>query len=190
MTKPVLDTAFLAGGCFWCLEAVFQELKGVCTVVSGYMGGSLKAPTYEQVCSGVSGHAELVRVEFDFSVISFREILEIFFAIHDPTQLNRQGNDVGSQYRSAIFFASDAQHIEASSLIEEMRRDNWFVRPVVTQVLPASQFFPAEAAHQNYYRRNPGQAYCAMVVAPKLQKIRASFSTYLKPFGGAEGGVV
>jgi len=167
----------LAGGCFWCLDAVYRELRGVHRVVCGYMGGHLPQPDYEAVCTGRSGHAEVVRIEFDPAVVSFRE-LEVFFVIHDPTQLNRQGNDVGSQYRSAIFWSDVSQREEASPLLAELTPA--FAAPIVTELSPAGRFYPAEDDHQDYFRRHPGQGYCAFVVAPKLHKFRAKFAHLMK----------
>lgn len=175
-----LDSQFalLAGGCFWCLDAVFRDVKGVKSLTSGYMGGELSDPSYEAVCSGTSGHAELVRIEFDPAVVSYRELLEVFFVIHDPTQLNRQGNDVGSQYRSAIFWLDEAQRDCAQQMLVDLAPA--FAAPIVTELSPATQFYPAEEYHQDYFRRNPGQGYCAFVVAPKLQKFRAKFARLMK----------
>lgn len=175
------DTATLGGGCFWCLEAVFEQLRGVESVTSGYSGGTIGRPTYEQVCSGNTGHAEVVKVEFDPTVISFREILEIFFAIHDPTTLNRQGADVGTQYRSVIFYHSDEQKAIAEQLIAELNDEAVYSRPIVTQLVPATDFYAAEDYHQGYYRGNPMQGYCQAVIAPKLAKFRQAFSEKLKP---------
>jgi peptide-methionine (S)-S-oxide reductase len=169
-----LETATLAGGCFWCLEAVYDEMEGVNSVMSGYMGGPTKNPSYKAVCTGTTGHAEVVQIEFDPDVTTFRDLLEVFFVIHDPTTLNRQGNDVGSQYRSAIFYHSDAQRETAEAVIREIAAA--FRNPVVTQVVPAAEFYPAEDYHQEYYRNNPNQGYCAYVVAPKLDKFRQKFA--------------
>ncbi len=168
----------LGGGCFWCLEAVYQEIKGVQRVESGYAGGHQLHPTYEQVCSGGSGHAEVVRVVFDTDEVNYRDLLEVFFTIHDPTTLNRQGNDIGSQYRSVIFFNSPEQEETAKHVIAEMA--NVWDAPIVTQLLPLPTFYKAEAHHQNYFRNHPGQGYCAMVVAPKVAKLRKIFSGKLK----------
>lgn len=168
------ETATLAGGCFWCLEAVFQQVKGVQHVVSGYIGGQVPHPTYEQVCQGSTGHAEAVRITFDPSRISFRELLEIFFTIHDPTTLNRQGNDVGTQYRSAIYFHTPEQQDCAKHVIAEMA--NVWDAPIVTELRAVDTWYPAEDYHQNYYRNNPLQGYCAFVVAPKVAKFRKTFS--------------
>jgi peptide-methionine (S)-S-oxide reductase len=166
--------ATLGGGCFWCLEAVYEELEGVVDVESGYSGGSVGNPTYRQVCEGDTGHAEVVRLEFDPDRISYAEILEVFFAIHDPTTLNRQGNDVGTQYRSVIFFHNPQQQRIAAEVIEQAR--SAYGRDIVTQVVPAAPYFRAEEYHQEYFRRNPGQGYCMAVVAPKLEKFRRTFA--------------
>ncbi len=167
------ETATLGGGCFWCLEAVFDEVRGVTDVVSGYTGGGgTNPPTYEQVCSGRTGHAEVVQVEFDPAEIAFREILEIFFAIHDPTTLNRQGNDVGTQYRSAIFYHSEEQRRIAREVIAGIGRG----QTIVTEVAPAPVFYPAESYHQDYYKNHPEQGYCAFVVGPKVSKFRKTFA--------------
>jgi peptide-methionine (S)-S-oxide reductase len=174
------ETATLAGGCFWCLEAVFLELKGVEKVESGYAGGDLPSPTYEQVCSGNTGHAEVVRVTFDPSVISYRELLEIFFTIHDPTTLNRQGADVGTQYRSAIFFHSVAQKATAEQVIAALEAEHVWGSRIVTQVVPYETFYEAEEYHRDYYRRNPEQGYCRIVIAPKVSKLRKAFFEKLK----------
>lgn len=171
------EIATLGGGCFWCLEAVYQELKGVQQVESGYTGGQVPSPTYEAVCSGNTGHAEVVRLSFDPQVVSYREILEIFFTIHDPTTLNRQGNDVGTQYRSVIYFHSPEQHATAKQVIAEMA--NVWDAPIVTELKPAETYYKAEDLHQNYFRRNPMQGYCAFVVAPKVAKFRQMFKDKL-----------
>ena len=172
------EQAALAGGCFWCLEAVYSELRGVSRVISGYAGGSVVNPTYEQVCSGRTGHAEVVQLTFDPAEISFREILEVFFTIHDPTTLNRQGADVGTQYRSAIFYMSPEQEQTAREVIAEAQA-NWR-DPIVTEVAPLERFYPAEAYHQDYFARNPYQPYCQVVIAPKVAKAREKFLTRLK----------
>ena len=174
------EFATLAGGCFWCLEAVFDELEGVTDVVSGYAGGHTPVPDYRQVCSGESGHAEVVRLTFDPARISYREILDVFFAIHDPTTLNRQGNDVGTQYRSAIFTHSPQQQAEARALLDEFAAANTFGAPVVTELAPAGKFYPAEGYHQEYFRNNAFQPYCQFVVAPKLAKFRKLFAAKRK----------
>ena len=174
------ETATLAGGCFWCLEAVYDQLKGVQDVVSGYAGGSRPNPTYEQVCSGTTGHAEVVQVKFDPSVVSFRDLLGIFFAIHDPTTLNRQGGDIGTQYRSAIFFHSPEQKTIADEVIRDLTEQKLWSDPIVTEVTPLSEFYPAEGYHQEYYERNPNQGYCQAVVGPKVAKFRSKYFEKLK----------
>ena len=166
-----LEIATLGGGCFWCLEAVYREVEGVVSAVSGYMGGRSSAPTYKEVCSGTSGHVEVVQVTFDPQVISFREILEIFFVIHDSTTLNRQGNDIGTQYRSVIFYHSPEQQATAKSIVEA---------PMVTAIEPAQTFWKAEEYHQDYLANNPHQPYCAFVVEPKVQKFRKTFEARRK----------
>ena len=172
------DVAILGGGCFWCIEAVFLEARGVTRVESGYMGGHVDHPTYEAVCNGTTGHAEVVRLEFDPSMISYHDILEIFFTIHDPTTLNRQGNDVGTQYRSVIFTTSPEQEAVARTVMAEMAMV-WDA-PLVTQVLPQETWFKAEDYHQNYFAQHPLQGYCAFVVAPKVVKFRTTFSDRIK----------
>jgi peptide-methionine (S)-S-oxide reductase len=167
-----MESAILGGGCFWCLEAVFDELRGVSHVESGYAGGHVERPTYQQVCAETTGHAEVVRVDFDPDVISFRDLLDVFFTIHDPTTKDRQGADVGSQYRSAIFTTSPEQESIARSTIAELESDGTW-NGIVTEVEPAGQFWPAEEYHRDYYRNNPGQAYCSVVIAPKVAKLRA-----------------
>jgi peptide-methionine (S)-S-oxide reductase len=164
----------LGGGCFWCLEAVYQELKGVSRVESGYAGGHVSKPRYEQVCEGTTGHAEVVRVEFDPDVVSYREILEIFFTIHDPTTLNRQGNDIGTQYRSVIYYHDEQQRNIAQHVIAEMA--NVWDAPIVTELAPLPEYFPAEGYHQNYFRQNPMQGYCAYIIAPKVAKFRKTYA--------------
>jgi peptide-methionine (S)-S-oxide reductase len=171
------EMATLGGGCFWCLEAVYQELKGVQQVESGYTGGHVPNPTYEQVCDGTTGHAEVVRLSFDPDVVSYREILEVFFTIHDPTTLNRQGNDVGTQYRSAIYTHSPQQQETARQVIAEMA--NVWDAPIVTEVSPAGAYYKAEDYHQNYFKQHPLQGYCAFVVAPKVAKFRKIFAEKL-----------
>ena len=172
------EVAILGGGCFWCTEAVYLEVRGVTRVESGYMGGQVLNPTYEQVCTGQTGHAEVVRLEFDPSVISYRDILEIFFTIHDPTTPDRQGNDVGTQYRSAIFFTSPEQEATARKVMAEMAAV-WDA-PIVTQIVPQETWYKAEEYHQNYFAQHPLQGYCAFVVAPKVQKFRKTFAERLK----------
>ncbi|MCG6896073.1 MAG: peptide-methionine (S)-S-oxide reductase MsrA [Thiocapsa sp.] len=174
-----IETATLGGGCFWCLEAVFQGLQGVRSVVSGYAGGASGQPTYEQVCSGKSGHAEVVQVTFDNERIDFETLLDVFFTIHDPTTPNRQGADVGTQYRSVVYSHSEAQREVARRVIARLQAEGVWSRPVVTQVEPLPAFFAAEAYHQGYYRRNPEQAYCQVVISPKLAKLRSSHAALL-----------
>lgn len=178
--KPGSEMATLGGGCFWCLEAVFEQMVGVESVVSGYCGGHLDKPSYAAVCDGRTGHAEVVQITFDPTQCSFREILEVFFAIHDPTTLNRQGNDVGSQYRSAIFHHTAEQRQVAAALIAELDSDGLWAGPIVTELLPTPTFFAAEPYHQQYFRRNPDQGYCQVVVSPKLAKFRRNFANRLK----------
>lgn len=172
------EVAYLGGGCFWCLEAVYQQVRGVTRIESGYMGGHLAYPSYADVCTGTTGHAEVVRLEFDPAVIGYREILEIFFTIHDPTTLDRQGNDVGTQYRSVIFTTSAAQQQTAREVMEAMGRV-WDA-PLVTQVLSAPAWYKAEDEHQDYFAQHPFQGYCAVVVAPKVDKFRKTFAQYRK----------
>lgn len=172
--------ATLGGGCFWCLEAVYSEMEGVVSVTSGYMGGHLKNPSYREVCTGTTGHIEVVQITFDPSVTSFREILEVFFAIHDPTTPDRQGNDVGPQYRSAIFFHSGEQRTEAERMIREIEASGQWSNPVVTEVRPAEVFWAAEHYHQHYFRDNPYQPYCQFVISPKVRKFRAKFQAKRK----------
>jgi peptide-methionine (S)-S-oxide reductase len=178
MTEQEVVT--LGGGCFWCLEAVYRETEGVISAVSGYMGGRSTNPTYKEVCSGVTGHVEVVQVTFDPAIITFRDILEIFYAIHDPTTLNRQGNDVGTQYRSVIFYHSPEQQQTADAIIAELNAEKVFDDPIVTTVEAAARFWPAEAYHQDYYANNSYQPYCAFVVAPKLRKFRQKFAARRK----------
>lgn len=175
-----METATLGGGCFWCTEAVFDDLIGVVDVVSGYSGGHKENPTYQEVCSETTGHAEVVQIKFDPSVTTFKEILQVFFATHDPTTLNRQGNDVGKSYRSAIFYHSDEQKRTAKNLIAEIEEDDVFGAPVVTEVTEFTNFYPAEDYHQEYYAKNPNQGYCAAVVGPKVAKFRKVFADKLK----------
>jgi peptide-methionine (S)-S-oxide reductase len=174
------EVATLAGGCFWCLEAVFQQLKGVEQVESGYAGGTVPNPSYEAVCTGTTGHAEVVQVTFDPDVISFRELLEVFFTIHDPTTLNRQGGDVGTQYRSAIFYHTPEQQQATEQVIAELAGQKLWDDPIVTEVTPLTTFYPAEEYHRDYYRRNPDQGYCRVVIAPKVAKARKLFLEKLR----------
>jgi peptide-methionine (S)-S-oxide reductase len=174
------EVATLAGGCFWCLEAVFEQLQGVGRVVSGYSGGPAPNPTYRQVCGGGTGHAEVVQVTFDPQVISFRDLLDVFFAIHDPTTPNRQGPDVGTQYRSAIFYHTPQQKADAEARIAELNAARIWGAPIVTEVTPFTAFYPAEDYHQGYFRNNPGQGYCQAVVGPKVAKFRKQFAHRIK----------
>ncbi|MBI4762268.1 MAG: peptide-methionine (S)-S-oxide reductase MsrA [Chloroflexota bacterium] len=175
-----LQTATLAGGCFWCLEAVFDEIRGVHSVESGYSGGHAANPTYRQVCNGDTGHAEVVQIRFDPAVVSYRDLLNVFFAIHDPTTLNRQGADVGTQYRSAIFYHDEEQKRTAEELIKELNAQKIWDSPIVTEVTKFDKFYPAEDYHQEYFARNPYQPYCMAVVAPKVAKFRKYFLEMLK----------
>jgi len=177
---PRREIATLAGGCFWCLEAVYLELRGVLGVQSGYAGGHVPHPSYELVCSGTTGHAEVVQVAFDPDEISYRDLLDVFFTIHDPTTLNRQGNDVGTQYRSAIFYHSPEQRAEADHTIAELAAEKVWDDPIVTEVVPLKEFFPAEEYHRDYFRLHPDQAYCRAVIAPKVAKARKAFLEKLK----------
>ncbi len=174
------STITLAGGCFWCTEAVFDRVRGVTAVQSGYSNGHAQNPSYEQVCTGNTGHAEVVRLQFDESVIGLREILEIFFATHDPSQLNRQGNDVGTQYRSGIYYETEAQGELARQMIQEMAKEGIYAGPITTEVAPLANWSAAEAYHDDYYARNPNQGYCAAVVGPKVAKFRKTFVRFLK----------
>ncbi|MDT5157697.1 MAG: peptide-methionine (S)-S-oxide reductase [Acidobacteriota bacterium] len=179
-TNQNRETATLAGGCFWCLEAVYKELRGVERVVSGYAGGQTPNPTYRQVCDGTTGHAEVVQITFDPEAASFRELLEVFFTIHDPTTLNRQGGDVGTQYRSAVFYHSPEQRETTDKVIAEITAAGIWDSPIVTEVVPLEVFYPAEDYHQNYFENNPSQPYCRAVVAPKVSKFRKHFLEKLK----------
>lgn len=175
MTDRKLEVATLAGGCFWCLDGVFRDLRGVEKVESGYAGGHDPNPTYEAVCSGTTGHAEVLRITFDPAVISFRDLLGVFFTIHDPTTLNRQGNDIGTQYRSAIFYHTPEQREAAEQVIAELTREKVWDDPIVTELTAFTTFYPAEAYHQNYFARNPDQPYCRAVIAPKVAKFRKAY---------------
>ena len=177
---PGQEVAILAGGCFWCLEAVYDQIRGVVSVESGYIGGAVEDPTYEAVCGGHSGHAEAVRIAFDPHVISYQELLEIFFVVHDPTTLNRQGNDMGTQYRSAIFYHTPAQQQIAESLIKTFNQEKLYPNPIVTQLASATEWYEAEAYHQEYFVQNPLQGYCQFVVGPKVAKFRKQFAVRLK----------
>ena len=170
----------LGGGCFWCLEAVYDQLQGVVDVVSGYAGGSRPHPTYQQVCTGSTGHAEVVQITFDPELVTFQEILEVFFTIHDPTTLNRQGADIGTQYRSVIFYHSEQQKQTALQVMQDLQKEGLWESPIVTEVIPAQVFYPAEDYHQNYFANNPYQGYCRAVVAPKVAKFRKKYMDKLK----------
>lgn len=170
-----METLVLGGGCFWCTEAVFQRLKGVQKVVSGYMGGLFANPSYREICTGKTGHAEVILVEFDPEQISLEELFLVFFKTHDPTTLNRQGNDVGTQYRSVIFYADEAQRETAAKLMQQLETEQVFDAPIVTELSPASEFYPAEDYHQNYFNQNGYQPYCTFVIQPKLEKFTKEF---------------
>ena len=174
------ETIYLGGGCFWCTEAVFDRVRGIVDVESGYANGHLDYPSYDDICTGQTGHAEVVKLEFDPAVISLRDVLLIFFGTHDPTTLNRQGNDVGTQYRSAIFTTDAQQATVARALVEEMQSEKAFDAPMVTQIEPLTNYWPAEDYHQDYFLQHPGQGYCAFVVGPKVQKFQKAFSRWLK----------
>ena len=174
------QTAILAGGCFWCLEAVYEDMQGVISVESGYLNGSAPNPTYEAVCTGKTGHAEAVRIVFDPNEISYRDLLEVFFVIHDPTQLNRQGNDSGTQYRSGIYWLDDSQRDIARDVVAELEREHAYTAPIVTELAPAQTYYAAEDYHRQYYQRHTSQPYCAFVVAPKLEKFRQKFARLRK----------
>lgn len=177
------EVATLAGGCFWCLEAVFEQLEGVEKVVSGFSGGHVKNPSYREVCEGTTGHAEVTQVTFDPAVISYRELLELFFAFHDPTTLNRQGPDAGTQYRSAIFTHSKEQEQTAQAVIDDLTEKGVFERPIVTQIAPFEAFYDGPDYHQGYYRNNPSQGYCQVMIAPKVSKLRSKYASRLKGAG-------
>jgi peptide-methionine (S)-S-oxide reductase len=179
-TRSGHESATLGGGCFWCLEAVYDQVRGVESVESGYIGGTVENPTYEAVCNGHTGHAEAVRVTFDPEKVSYRELLEIFFVIHDPTTLNRQGNDLGTQYRSAIFYHSQEQRQAAEEVITTLTKQRFYAEPIVTEVVPATEWYEAEPYHQEYFVRNPFQGYCQFVVGPKVAKFRKQFAERLK----------
>jgi peptide-methionine (S)-S-oxide reductase len=183
MNDPKSAVAVFGGGCFWCTEAVFDELRGVKSVVSGYAGGSTKNPSYDEVCGGRTGHAEVIKIDFDPGEIAFRDLLTVFFATHDPTTLNRQGNDVGTQYRSAIFYADDEQKREAGAFIKELNDSKAFGNPVVTTLEPLGEFYEAEDYHQKYYANNPYQPYCQYMIPPKLNKLHKQFGELLKSHG-------
>ncbi len=175
-----LETAYFGSGCFWCTEAVFKNLKGVVSVVSGYGGGKVENPSYEAVCSGQTGHAECTKVEFDPKIIPYGKLVEVFFLTHDPTTLNRQGNDVGEQYRSVIFYLTPGQKSQAEKVKDEIEKENIYKSPIVTQIEPFKNFFSAENYHQNYFANNPNAPYCQVVINPKIAKFRQKFAAYLK----------
>ena len=179
MSESNLQKATVGGGCFWCLEAVYQQVRGVVGVESGYAGGQTLNPDYDAVCSGQTGHAEVVRIEFDADVLTYQKILEIFFAIHDPTTLNRQGNDIGSQYRSVIYAHDQEQRMIAQNIIEQLTQENIFDQPIVTELADLPTYYRAEDYHQNYFNNHPDQGYCAFVVSPKVSKFRKQFSELL-----------
>jgi len=180
MAEHGQETATLGGGCFWCLEAVYKDLKGVERVVSGYAGGTVENPTYEQVCSGRTGHAEVVQITYDPQLVSFRDLLDVFFTIHDPTTKDRQGTDVGPRYRSIILHHDAGQKAEAERAIAELREKGVWRAPVVTEIVPLEKFYPAESYHQDYFENNPGQGYCRIVIAPKVAKFRQQYLAKLK----------
>ena len=180
MGQETTDIATLAGGCFWCLEAVYDQVNGVRSVESGYIGGQVDAPTYEQVCGGHTGHAEAVRITFDPRLVTYRDLLNVFFVIHDPTTRNRQGNDIGTQYRSGIFYHSPEQQQIAQEVIAAVTRERVYPNPIVTEVVPATRWYEAEAYHQEYFARNPFEGYCAYVVGPKVAKFRQRYASLLK----------
>ncbi len=177
---PRVEIATLGSGCFWCSEAVFSELRGVTKVEPGYSGGKVASPTYEQVCTDTTGHAEVAQVTFDPDIVSYRELLEVFFSTHDPTTPNRQGADEGSQYRSVIFYHDEGQRRAAQEIVAELTRERAFRNPIVTEVIPFEVFYPAEDYHREYYKLNPRQSYCQVVISPKLAKFRVHFQSKLK----------
>lgn len=179
-TTPLRETITLGGGCFWCLEPVFRELHGVEDVVVGYAGGQLQSPTYEEVCSGTTGHAEVAQVTFDPRQVSLREILEVYFSVHDPTTVNRQGSDVGTQYRSIILYQDQRQKQVAREIIGELEEQGVWAAPIVTQLAPLENFYPAEAYHQGYFEKNPWAGYCQVIIRPKLNKFRSKYGSRLK----------
>jgi peptide-methionine (S)-S-oxide reductase len=175
-----LQTAIFGGGCFWCTEAIFKSLKGAISVMPGYSGGSKPNPTYEEVCGGATGHIEAVKIEFDPGLISFRDLLEVFFATHDPTTPNRQGNDVGEQYASVIFYGDENQKFEAEKFIRQLEEDYVFEKPIVTQIRPLAEFYEAEDYHRDYFKNNPAAAYCQIVINPKLEKFKKKFASLVE----------
>jgi len=176
-----IQTITFGNGCFWCTEAIFQALKGVTSVTSGYTGGHTQNPTYMEICNGDTGHAEVIRIEYDADILSFDELLLVFFKTHNPTTLNRQGNDVGTQYRSAIFYHTDEQKQQAEAMIKTLTEEKVFDKPIVTEVTAVSEFYPAEDYHQNYYQGNPNKPYCAFVIQPKLNKFAKEFTDKIRP---------
>ncbi len=181
LTQPnQLETVTLGGGCFWCLEAIYNELKGIIKVESGYSGGTIPNPTYEQVCTGTTGHAEVIQITYNPSIITLKEILQIFFTMHDPTTLNRQGNDVGTQYRSIIFYHNENQKQTAEQVIKEITQARIWNNPILTQIEPYNLFYKAEEYHQEYYKKNPTQSYCRIIIAPKIAKLRKQYFEKLK----------
>jgi peptide-methionine (S)-S-oxide reductase len=174
------EVAVVAGGCFWCTEAVFSDLKGVQRVLPGYAGGAVANPSYEQVCTGRTGHAEAIEITFDPRILGFGDLLRIFFTTHDPTTLNRQGNDVGTQYRSAIFYRTEDQHRTAEEIVKEIAHEGIWKKPIVTEIVPFTSFYPAEEYHRNYFRRNPEKGYCQIVIAPKVAKFRHQYADRLR----------
>ncbi len=178
--ETTFEVATLGGGCFWCIDAIFEQVKGVIKTEVGYSGGHVPSPTYEQVCTGTTGHAEVVQISFNPQVITYREILEIFFAVHDPTTKNRQGSDVGPQYRSIILYHSEIQKKVAEEVIQKLNKANIWENPIVTEIVPFQEFYPAEKYHQKYFKKNPMQPYCQYVISPKLSKFRKKFTSKLK----------
>ncbi|MBU2278951.1 MAG: peptide-methionine (S)-S-oxide reductase MsrA [Gammaproteobacteria bacterium] len=176
-----IQVATVAGGCFWCIEAAFNQLQGVLNATSGYMGGQTDNPSYRDICTGLTGHAEVVQLEFDASIISFKQLLEILFFLHDPTTLNRQGNDIGTQYRSAVFVHNEQQQLEVKRFIDELSQQQVYPDPIVTSIEPVDTFYPAESYHQGYAAQNPNQPYCQFLVLPKLAKFRQRFAALQKP---------
>lgn len=180
MNKEQIEIAIFANGCFWCSEAIFQKINGVKEVLPGYIGGITENPTYEEVCSGTTEHAEAIKIVFDANLVTYQELLEVFFATHDPTTLNRQGNDIGTQYRSEVFYTSPGQKEQAELFVQLLNQENIFDKPVVTKVSKATTFYFAENYHQNYFNSNPEKSYCAMVIAPKIKKFEKFFQEYLQ----------
>lgn len=178
--KKQLEVVTFGAGCFWCVEAVFQELRGVEAVVSGYTGGDVENPTYEQICTGETGHAEVCQISYDPTQVTFKEMLEVFWKTHDPTTLNRQGNDAGTQYRSAIFYHTAEQKKQAEQYKQRLDESGAFKNPIVTKIEPLTKFYPAELYHQNYFRQNPNESYCAFLIRPKMEKFRKAFADKLK----------